>query len=217
MGGSSVLQTTDGLNFTSVSASYPGGSSRSFVTLPDGRFRMYFFTQPLVQSAVSTNGLNWTTESGSRISLNQFAVPKAVAVPGGGYRIYYTSGSGPILSAFSTDGLTFTVEDANRLTSSSSFNWGDPAVIYTGSEWLMLATALPNDASFSSIWLARSTDGLNWTLDSKALITETAGSPVDAAFLPITGGYRIYYGVVLGGSAGSTNLPVEILSGTIFH
>ena len=215
-GSNSVLQTADGLTFTSVPASYPPGSSRSFVTLPDGRFRMYYFNPGSAQmlSALSSDGRNWTADAGIRMTLNVFAVPKVVAAPGG-YRVYYTGGNGPILSAFSSDGLTFTADAGNRLTANSSFSWGDPAVIKTGSQWLMLVTDLPNNQSFSSIWLASSPDGLAWTLDSKPIITDSGGSPVDAAFLPISNGYRIYYGVVIGASAGAANPNTKILSGIL--
>ena len=117
--------------------------------------------------------------------------------------------------SFSSDGLTFSADAGSRLTADTSFNWGDPAVINTGSGWLMLATDLPNNQTFSSIWLASSPDGLTWTLDSKAMITDSTGSPVDAAFLPIPGGYRIYYGVVIGASAGAANPNEKVLSGVL--
>jgi hypothetical protein len=76
-------------------ASFPAGASRSFVTLLDGSFRMYYYasgTSIDVLSAISTNGLNWTLEAGVRYSDGSVGTTRATALPNGGYRLYFHSG-----------------------------------------------------------------------------------------------------------------------------
>ncbi len=45
-----------------------------------------------------------------------------------------------------------------------------------------------------------------------AIVRTIFGQP---AFLPISNGYRIYYGVVIGASAGAANPNVKVLSGIL--
>jgi hypothetical protein len=111
MGGTMVEASSDGVVFALTAASFPAGVSRSIVTLPDGRFRMYCFpdgTSFDVRSAVSINGLNWTVEDGTRYSDLSIGAVRAMVLPAGGYRLY-SNGTG-ISSAMSSDGLTFGAE-----------------------------------------------------------------------------------------------------------
>jgi hypothetical protein len=87
------------------------------VELPDGSFRMYFVDVGLnIGSAVSVDGLVWRVEPGARISnAREYAV---VRLPDGSLIIYYTVGEPAaiaILSARSSDGLSFTLDDGPRL------------------------------------------------------------------------------------------------------
>lgn len=92
--------------------------------LRDGRFRVYYCGHGGILSAISSDGLAFTKESGIRISPigplgnNESVVcdPTVVELPNGKFRMYYkggTGGSGPgqsihkIFSAISSDGLTF--------------------------------------------------------------------------------------------------------------
>ena len=83
----------------------------SAVRLDDGRVRLYIFAQDRgIVSAVSltAEGVSFVPEAGARMP-DGSGMPRVVARPEGGWRIFYTSGGG-IRSAVSTDGLTFTVE-----------------------------------------------------------------------------------------------------------
>ena len=54
--GTTVEASSDGRTFAPTAARYPAGASRTIVSLPDGRFRMYYFpdgTSVDVRSAVS--------------------------------------------------------------------------------------------------------------------------------------------------------------------
>jgi len=68
------------------------GASFSFVTLPNGNVRMYYFTGPggnpadALLSATSSDGFTWTSDASTGIVLDDIAVAKVVALIGGGYR-----------------------------------------------------------------------------------------------------------------------------------
>jgi hypothetical protein len=226
-----VLSSTDGLNFAPASATLDGvplvGGWLSFVSLPGGGFRMYYGSGPnslpnTLYSATSRDGLTWTSDPGTRIVLNSIAVPKVTALMGGGYRVYYTTSGGPtgIASATSPDGLAFTPDPDLRLSPAATYMWGDPNVVASGSTYLMSATQVPASQgqptqAYSSIWLASSTDGLNWTLAADPSVVDPSGSPVDSSFAPLgNGAFRIYYGLFLGAAAVGGNQS-EVLSGVI--
>lgn len=100
------------------------GSIPYVLKLADGRFRMYYCGMGGILSVISSDGLNFTKETGVRMnpsSGNESVVcdPTAVILSDGRIRLYYkggTSGAGPgqaihkIYAAISTDGLTFTKE-----------------------------------------------------------------------------------------------------------
>lgn len=107
-----------------------GTADVSAIELPDGRIRIYFGymdgTVPgQIGSAISSDGLNFTAESGLRLArLVENNVSKGGASPfiyqlsDGRYRLYYTGELG-VMSAISSDGLTFTREGGARLTATS--------------------------------------------------------------------------------------------------
>ena len=89
----------------------------SAVLLEDGRVRMYMFAQDRgIVSAVSltAEGVAFVAEEGERLP-DGAGMPRVVAAPTGGLRLFYISGDG-IMSATSEDGLTFTVEPGFRIT-----------------------------------------------------------------------------------------------------
>jgi hypothetical protein len=223
-----VLASTDGLAFTPVSATLDGaplaGGWMSFLSLPSGGFRMYYGFGPnslpnTLYSATSRDGLTWTSDPGTRIVLNSIAVPKVTALLTGGYRVYYTTSGGPtgIASATSADGLTFTLDPNLRLSPTATYILVDPNVVISGSTYLMSATQMPVSQgkptqAYTSIWLASSTDGLNWTLAANPIVVDASGSPVDSSFVPLANGaFRIYYGLFIG----ATGAQSEVLSGVM--
>lgn len=87
--------------------------------LPDGRIRLYYFdisttrtgqkSNNVIYSAISDDGINFTEEDGVRFSYADIYDPDVINV-NGTWRMYVGTGSQKVLSATSTDGLTFTYE-----------------------------------------------------------------------------------------------------------
>ncbi|MEX1061517.1 MAG: hypothetical protein WEC39_00145, partial [Patescibacteria group bacterium] len=120
----------DGKAFTLESGTRLAGTMPSLVKLPNGTWRMYFKSAGGVfQSAVSTDGLTWQIETGRRLlsggqnDPDDIAHPTVVALPQGGYRMYYDGEvrqtqqqfTWRVLSATSTDGLSFVKDEGVRL------------------------------------------------------------------------------------------------------
>lgn len=91
--------------------------------LDDDRIRLYYFdisktkTQGLqnnsIYSAISSDGVNFTQESGTRFKYPAIFDPSVIKVgnsPASGWRMYVGTDDQKVLSAVSTDGLTFTYE-----------------------------------------------------------------------------------------------------------
>ena len=123
---------------------------------PVGRWRMYFesrgpATRPtVIASAVSSDLLTWDLEDGIRLERpGDVGGPRYVAMPDGRGRIYCSSrDDSAIVSAVTTDGLTFEWEPGERIASglseleSSGITAADvipPAA--PGSAWYMLYSA----------------------------------------------------------------------------
>jgi len=130
MAGSQEDQGPEGNMFLSV----PCGPR-----LPDGSLRMYFVSQgDKVASALSHDeGLTWQREPGYR--LDQAVDPAVLALPGGGFRLFYTDWSDAfrvrrVGYADSLDGLAFvhqewvvTVGGAGSMVDPEVLAIGDPA------------------------------------------------------------------------------------------
>jgi hypothetical protein len=143
--------SVDGLSFTKE-AGYRFEGYTLFghwiVRNPDASFRMYWLDQKqgpvnqmgyrAIKSALSTDG-GWTftaesgerlTYSGSGYEANGIGLGRVILLPSGQYRMYYGSVSDyvRVLSAVSTDGLSFTREDGVRLDKLCPPEGGAPAV-----------------------------------------------------------------------------------------
>ena len=128
---------------------------------PDGTLRMYYdpFRTLEMRSAVSTDGINWTKEPGTR--LQGVFHPHVVEAGNGVYRMYFES-HGDILptgigSATSTDGLNWTLEPGVRVSGV------DPIVVEIGEGSLRMyfRQGVPDKNIRSAI----SSDGLSWTVE----------------------------------------------------
>ena len=193
--GTMLEASADGLAFALTAASFPAGVSRTIVSLSDGRFRMYYFadgTSVDIRSAVSTNGLNWTVEDGTRYSEPDIGAVRATVLPIGGYRLYYVTSAG-ISSAMSSDGLTFVAEGPVTLPlPDGSSMWGASAAAYLNGRFHMVLTKVPSSGA-SELWHAVSTDGRNWTVDKGALAVNP-GVPLNQPAWSINGNTtRIYF------------------------
>ncbi|NIT04609.1 hypothetical protein GTO10_07000 [Candidatus Saccharibacteria bacterium] len=172
-----AFQVEDGVRLT--------GSMPSLVKLPDGSWRMYFQTiesgRGAIKSATSQDGLNWTAESGTRLTPggqhdpDNVVHPSVVTLPQGGWRMYYDGEirrteqefTWRVLSATSSDGLIWTKDagirinvDEEPLEADSVWN---AHAIYEEEEGvfrLYFAVQTPNENFSDGIYSATSTDGL---------------------------------------------------------
>ena len=184
----------------------------SAVLLADGRVRMYMFAQDLgIVSAlsVSTDGASFIPEAGTRLP-DGSGMPRAVAAPEGGLRMFFISGDG-IKSAVSADGLTFTIEEGFRITAEAA-GFGSPTALRptSGASVVQLADGTyrmyfsdlprPGDPP-GDHWIksAVSTDQLIWTVEDGVrigpgapVLTEPAEHPF--ALANPDGTVTLYYG-----------------------
>ena len=191
----------------------------SAVLLPDGRVRMYMFAQGVgIVSAVSvgTDGASFIPEAGARLP-DGSGMPRAFAMPGGGWRLFYINGGG-IQSAISTDGLTFTVEDGFRITAEAAGVGSSTAGATSGATVTQLADGRyrmyfsdlprPGDPP-GGHWIksAVSIDQLTWTVEEGIRLGPGAPVLTDSAEHPFAlpnpdGSVTLYYGKFTGpGSA----------------
>ena len=190
----------------------------SAVRLADGRVRLYIFAQGRgVVSAVSLTpeGASFVAEAGARLP-DGFGMPRAVARPEGGWRLFYTSGDG-IRSASSTDGLTFTVETGFRITKEAAGFIGTTVAATSGATVTRLADGRyrmyfsdlprPGDPPGGHrVKSAVSTDQLAWTVEAGVRLGPGAPVLTESAEHPFVlanpdGSVTVYYGKFAGPGA----------------
>lgn len=150
------------------------------VDLGGGKLRMYYSAEPEVSgnklelfSAVSTDGINWTKESGVRKTFATF--PDVIKLPDGRFRLYYQN-MGVIKSALSADGLNWADESGTRIDQKESgfvletvgaqsttlLPNGTYIMVYRGVENKPYGTEkLPNQTT-SNYFYATSADGITF-------------------------------------------------------
>jgi len=192
--------------------------------LPDGRVRLYMFAQGKgIVSAVSVTaqGASFVPEPGTRLP-DGSGMPRVVANPAGGWRLYFISGGG-IRSAVSTDGVTFTVESGFRITREAAGFTGTTVSDTSGAtvirradgRYRMYFSDLPRPGDPPGghrIKSAVSTDQLTWTVEpgirigpGAPVLTESAEHPF--ALANANGSVTLYYGRFTGpGSASPEGL-----------
>jgi hypothetical protein len=209
----------------------------------DGSYRLYYPENPMaindlgapsIKSALSTDGLTFTTEAGARLTysgtgyeVNGILDPRIVALRDGSYRMYYRVGGSPpvLLSAVSTDGLTWTRESGVR------FDWSEVCppelggthwpLIDSNGTFHLLVVAVKCTGNYENpkpgIWDATSTTGLSFTLGASQIVegyyraatyTGDPGDPSliaqDPAVVLTPSGLRVYFGLY-----GNSVLPVS--------
>ena len=167
--------------------------------LSDGRIRLYYNANSNSEflSAISSDGLSWTVESGKRLSLSSDGEDKAAidmgtvdTFDGSTYRMYYggaKTSSNPIpykiLSATSADGLDFTRELGVRFTSDTG-RATHPHVFKHGSKYIMYYS------TNNIVYKATSDNALTWTEIGS---TGVAGN--DPFVMQLSNGnWRMFYG-----------------------
>lgn len=88
--------STDGVTWTAEKEIRQGSTFPDVIKLPDGRWRMYYQSNQVIKSAVSTDGLNFTDESGTRIDktesgfdITNVAASSTVRLADGTYLMVY--------------------------------------------------------------------------------------------------------------------------------
>ena len=212
--------STDGKTFTLESGTRLTGTMPSLVKLPNGTWRMYFKSgTDVFKSATSTDGLTWKVEAGERLRSggqndpDDIAHPTVVALPEGGYRMYYDGETRKteqeftwrVLSATSTDGLNFVKDEGIRLDvnvepllSGLSFS---AHALYEGGVYYLYFAAERSEGEPSGIYLATSENGLTFTVQQEPLLAqvvtpapgEIPNYPQDPFVLKLASGDRMFY------------------------
>jgi len=174
-------ESSDGLVFSKKGIFVERGGVPCLVKAPDGRLFAVFQWFPLNQResfdqvavmVSSDQGRNWTPPSLLRVSglpSNLYRVfdPTLVALPEGGFRLYFSSertsalnprGNRAIFSAISNDGISFEFEPGQRFGFEGSETY-DCAVGFVGTLWHLFC---PVSASEGWGYHATSSDGLNF-------------------------------------------------------
>jgi hypothetical protein len=209
------------------------------IPLDDGSYRMYFEGQPLdrpssILSAVSRDGLDWRPELGIRIGEGvwRYGSPRCLyttddTVPSERFRLYFHRYTHPlrlglksgnhIISAVSTDGLTFEPEPGVRIAQEGrlqTFSVYAPEVLRLGDDgYRMYYAGWTANPVRGRIFSASSSNGLVWAKDPEPIVVfggqydrEKCSEPC-VIRLP-DGRYRMFY------EAGDENQVWRILSCT---
>ncbi|HLD96240.1 MAG TPA: hypothetical protein VI794_00730 [Patescibacteria group bacterium] len=193
--------STDARTFQIESGVRLTGSMPAIVKLPDGKWRMFYQVvengKGIFKSALSSDGLTWAVEKGIRLSPggefdpDNIVHPTVIALPQGGYRMYYDGEvrrteqefTWRILSATSTDGLTWTKDPGVRINVNegpldADLVWSSHAEYYnlTNTYQLYFSAQTPADNLIDGIYSATSEDGLLFTVSGKPELTPTKES-----------------------------------------
>jgi hypothetical protein len=121
-------------------------SSPEIINMANNTLRMYYTgdlfapevgnTNKKIKSAISLDkGTTWMREDGTRINAEAMD-PCVIALPDGGYRMYYSAYDNPnsdatmsIYSAYSRDGLNYTIEGKAYSPEKDGIRYMDPRVI----------------------------------------------------------------------------------------
>ena len=221
----------DGKNFQMEPGIRLDGQMPATIRLPDGRWRMYFKNGPEaagLSTALSDEGYNFKIEQENVITAGQpgsldadgIIHPSIVLLDDGTFKLFYdgvvNDNSGKkqfhwtTLSASSTDGLHWVKDSGARINLDDYDNlemvWSSD-VIYDAGVYTMYITTLWMPLSKSGIYRATSTDGLNFKLDEKPVLSRSPqygdngglmpggplGVPQDPFLLKTDQGERLFY------------------------
>jgi sucrose-6-phosphate hydrolase SacC (GH32 family) len=172
---------------TEAKKAFTGGfADPSILKRADGTYIMYLNSFGKVDNGYSVytspDAENWTKKTG--VIFTGISVARAYQTESG-IRFYYPEqmpllgSNGPmpnLLSAFSTDGLTFKNDPGKRLTPREGHFMGGLTVFKLKDSTLRMYFEEPESADpnkrISAIWGASSTDGLTWTRDEKPTIED---------------------------------------------
>jgi len=171
-----VSVSDDHLEFSPPTAAYSTTqylmTDPDVVLLPDGTYRMFVSVGSQVPSASSDDGVTFTADNGQRSQIG--GVPGALVLPDGRVRLFVCGGNG-IVSLVSDDGLVFVSEPGVRITAPGveAVCDPDPIQLQDGSYMMVykIRPAGQMGPNSDQVYLATSTDGLNWTTTDSPIVT----------------------------------------------
>ncbi len=186
-----LATSPDGLTFTRTNqiVSDQGGVPNVIVDR-DGRTRVYYVAYGngnIIAVAIQKSPDEWVYRKVLISGLpgkGNAVDPFVMILPDGRYRLYFMHAAPtPIIySAASDDGIHFATEEGMRFSPGEAVF--DPAVLFTGSEWLMWVNP-------PAKYIATSPDGLTFTNIGEFYVEGRRFMPWSAANLP-GGSYRLY-------------------------
>jgi len=204
LGQNRVYRSADGVSFTpDPSFRVPMGSDYSLVQKPDGSWLLYYITfdgppaepgQPMDPSkAIKTVMVSASQEltsfsDGVPTGIKQdkpgpaWGVPETYITPDGTYQMMWVDmvegeKSEVLRTANSSDGITYTANDGFVI----SGGYVDPFMLRADSgDWVLLLSTTPAKLP-QKIYLAKSTDGISWEIDSTPLLEDAEKNYLDPA------------------------------------
>lgn len=204
LGQNRVYRSADGVTFTPDSSfRVPMGSDYSLVQKPDGTWLLYYITfdgppaepgQPMdPQKAIKTVMVSTAEEltsfsDGVPTGIKQdkpgpaWGVPETYITPDGTYQMMWVDmvdgeNSEVLRTANSTDGITFTANEGFVI----SGGYVDPFMLRTAAnDWVLLLSTTPAKLP-QKIFVAKSTDGIDWDIDPTPLLEDAEKNYLDPA------------------------------------
>ncbi len=162
-----IARSSDGLSFEYVAPLNPRNwGTTAPVKLDDGRFRLYAFKQPEMNSVgsfISTDALNWTQESGTRLTARSgesITDPFVVRLPDGTWKMFFK-----IERRDAQHGAPGTPPSPPG---------GAPRERPCLPEKRTIAIPDPEGPSYHQVLLAKSADGSTWQTDNRVIIDQAS-------------------------------------------
>ncbi|CAB4884651.1 MAG: hypothetical protein F2793_08325 [Actinobacteria bacterium] len=219
--------STDGTNWTEAAgAKLPQGFDWSVVKLGPNDYRMYYAAimpnSPAVVKctnmkkalfyATSTDLLHWTPQPGPLLDDVGCGVPHALRKPDGTYVLYYntiTTQHG-IHIATSNDGLAWTT--LSGLIANDP-DLVDPApLMMPDGTFLMVSSTTGGGRGAQELQILSSTNGIDWTHRSNALLAIPNVSVLDPSLKLINGQLRVWFGYAPGMDHNNSKIASGILT-----
>jgi len=188
------------------------------VTTAGGQVRLYYNDAGQFGSALSTDGLVFVLDGGTRVSADQadesggIRHPCVIRLSDNSYRMFYDATDSDnvtrIKTAVSSDGLAWTKQGV-VISPAQVTALGTPALDYAGTPGavidsgglirLFFSTRGPNAVStLKGIYMATSTNGTTFTVQAGPIVSEFSSggldfNPQDAAPVFTAQGLRVYY------------------------
>ena len=204
LGQNRVYRSADGVSFTpDPNFRVPMGSDYSLIQKPDGSWLLYYITfdgppgepgQPMDPSKAIKTVMVSTAEQltsfgdGVPTGIKQdkpgpaWGVPETYITPDGRYEMMWVDmvdgeNSEVLRTANSTDGITYTANDGFVI----SGGYVDPFMLRTdANDWVLLLSTTPARLP-QKIYLAKSSDGIEWEIDSTPLLEDAESNYLDPA------------------------------------